>query len=88
MLTGASVTQVHIDKAAGKPRALGVEFSLDGPAGEAAVCMLGSSLWDTQERGLGGWALVHVPGPLIAPTQPVRHPLLRRLPARRRAADC
>lgn len=33
MLTGAAVTRVHIDKAGGKPQALGVEFSLDGPAG-------------------------------------------------------
>lgn len=33
VLTGAAVTKVHIDTAAGKPRALGVQFSLDGPAG-------------------------------------------------------
>ena len=33
VLTGAAVTRVHIDKAGGKPTALGVEFSLDGPAG-------------------------------------------------------
>ena len=35
MLTGAAVTKVHIDSsAAGGTQALGVEFSLDGPAGE------------------------------------------------------
>lgn len=34
VLTGASVTKVHIDQAAGKSHALGVEFSLDGPAGD------------------------------------------------------
>ena len=33
VVTGAAVTRVHVDKAGGKPRALGVEFSLDGPAG-------------------------------------------------------
>ncbi|PSC67760.1 glucose-methanol-choline oxidoreductase [Micractinium conductrix] len=40
VLTGASVTKVHIDKAGGKPRALGVEFSLDGPAGERMAAEL------------------------------------------------
>ncbi|KAL4424367.1 hypothetical protein ABPG75_001668 [Micractinium tetrahymenae] len=40
VLTGASVTKVHIEKAGGKPRALGVEFSLDGPAGERLTAEL------------------------------------------------
>jgi choline dehydrogenase-like flavoprotein len=40
VLTGAAVTKVHIDSAAGKPRALGVEFSLDGPAGERITAEL------------------------------------------------
>lgn len=31
------MTRVHIDKAGGKPKALGVEFSLDGPAGEVHI---------------------------------------------------
>jgi choline dehydrogenase-like flavoprotein len=48
VLTGAAVTKVHIDSAAGKPRALGVEFSLDGPAGalggrHVSVCAQGRS---------------------------------------------
>nr|7AV4_AAA Chain AAA, Fatty acid photodecarboxylase, chloroplastic [Chlorella variabilis] len=34
VLTGAAVTKVNIDQAAGKAQALGVEFSTDGPTGE------------------------------------------------------
>lgn len=33
VLTGAAVTKVNIDQAAGKAQALGVEFSTDGPTG-------------------------------------------------------
>nr|WGL47427.1 fatty acid photodecarboxylase [Chlorella sorokiniana] len=40
VLTGASVTRVHIDKASGKATALGVEFSLDGPAGQRLTAEL------------------------------------------------
>ena len=33
VLTGAAVTKVHIDASGSQKRALGVEFSLDGPGG-------------------------------------------------------
>lgn len=55
VLTGASVTKVHIDKTGGKPRALGVEFSLDGPAGTPA--RQGGTFREVQRgRGLLWWA--------------------------------
>ncbi|EFN50890.1 hypothetical protein CHLNCDRAFT_28598 [Chlorella variabilis] len=37
VLTGAAVTKVNIDQAAGKAQALGVEFSTDGPTGGAEL---------------------------------------------------